>query len=1341
AVYVGTVGGKLYGFGTENHPPTAPTNPAPGGEVNITDTNQPTFTWTMASDPDAFHAASDLTYVIEVTVEGQTNLFTVPGTQASFQYPAAIPIDSKVVWRVRARDPWNAESPWTLFQTFFINKDLTPPADVTNLVGIPVGDRVDLSWAPSASPDVARYGLSYRVESGAYGSEIDAGGATAKSVGGLSLNVVYVFRVRAYDRRENGSAGAELTVLTAPTDTVPPTLLSADFRDTTGAGEVGEATLTFSERVRDGSLTPAGFALNGAPATAFATGAAADDAVIVLKWSPAVAGTGNLALTYAPAVGGLTDLMGNPMAAITAGGFAAGDSVPPVVSSAFARDNAQPGPGPDADDTVVITFSEATNKAVINANNIDSTLSLSGGHTWLSANGSLTGADWSGDGATLTVRLSVAGGAPTVAVGDVLSVRGGLIKDTTGNAAGGTGVAISGLFEADAVPPQLLSATLLDTQRKGSIDQVRLRYTEPVQTATLRAGGVKVNGQAASAVVAGSAADTTVTVTLSPAVAGTGLAQVTYSAAAGALKDLGNNLAPDVPESATVEVDAAAPLLAGPVEVFDANGNGFLDRVEIPFTETMSADAAHRDIADLSLTDADGSTNLLAGRADAHLSVSVAKVTVTLADSSGTKGMPLYRFVENGNGKYIRDLAGNMPPSEGNGSRPVANAGPDQTAPPGVIIISGAGSTDADAGATLTYAWTQAGGQPVSLALPVAGGAGPGAQFLAVLPGTYLFSLTVSDGLFTSLPDSVAVTIQNVKPTAVGMNRTVFKDGDSTTRDLTLSAETSTDANSTPTMSDIVSYIFQQVAGPAPILPGAIAQAGGVGSPTAALDSDLLLPGVYTFEVTVTDRGNLSDTATFTVVVNGAGQTVPLADPGYDRAVERGQTVTLDASRSLDADGDVLTYRWRRVSGPALELSDATAIRPTFYAQELGACLFELMVDDGKAASLPKTVTITVVPRTSRVPLADAGTDVADARVGAEVKLDGTRSAVADGNIPSWLWEQTAGTVVELRDRYTPTPRFTPVQPGAYRFKVTLAITVNAENGEPVTYPASDTVDVTVSDPANAVPVAAVVTPVKGDKGQEARLDGSGSRDPENATLIWFWTQTAGVSVNLKNVASATPSFVPSVEGNYAFDLRVSDGRNFSQPVRAEVIVSGANHAPVLAFEVRLTPPEGGEARVASPDDLKAVVVNSQVLLDLSASSDPDNNALTWFVTQKSGEILTMDGAGRLVAVTPKKAGNYSFEVFVDDGKIHSAATTIAFTVITKDEVVAKQKDADQERRVTFTPVSESVSFCGATAHHAPPSADMRAEVERAAGLLLPAAGALLALLALRRRARLARAG
>ncbi len=100
----------------------------------------------------------------------------------------------------------------------------------------------------------------------------------------------------------------------------------------------------------------------------------------------------------------------------------------------------------------------------------------------------------------------------------------------------------------------------------------------------------------------------------------------------------------------------------------------------------------------------------------------------------------------------------------------------------------------------------------------------------------------------------------------------------------------------------------------------------------------------------------------------------PTAFAGFDAEVALGDTLVLDATRSLDPDGDRLAYDWRleaRPDGSSTTISDARRALASLAPDRLGTYVASLTVSDGDFVSRD-LVTLTAVPAigTSTSPLA-----------------------------------------------------------------------------------------------------------------------------------------------------------------------------------------------------------------------------------------------------------------------------------------------------------------------------------------------------------------------------------
>ena len=279
-------------------------------------------------------------------------------------------------------------------------------------------------------------------------------------------------------------------------------------------------------------------------------------------------------------------------------------------------------------------------------------------------------------------------------------------------------------------------------------------------------------------------------------------------------------------------------------------------------------------------------------------------------------------------------------------------------------------------------------------------------------------------------------------------------------------------------------------------------------------------------------------------------------------------------------------------------------------------------------------------------PVAKAGDDQT-AHPGDNVTLDGSGSTDPELGLLAYAWEiieQPEGSTAELSDPTAVGPSFTVDLFGDYRVRLVVTdpeglasepdeVLVSSFNAPPIAQAGDDQAAVTI--------------------GTIVQLDGTESYDDDGDPITHAWTFVAkpdGSQAALSDAASATPTFVADVHGDYVIELTVSDPWAPSSP--DQVTVSFANVKPVAVA--------GGS---------QAVLVGETVVLDGSGSYDDNYDPLTFrwsFTARPEGSAAELSDPGAIqttfFADTP---GTYVVSLVASDGFEDSDPDNVTIEAVT----------------------------------------------------------------------------
>ena len=331
---------------------------------------------------------------------------------------------------------------------------------------------------------------------------------------------------------------------------------------------------------------------------------------------------------------------------------------------------------------------------------------------------------------------------------------------------------------------------------------------------------------------------------------------------------------------------------------------------------------------------------------------------------------------------------------------PVVVAGEDKVVrlPSNAIILEG--SAKSPSGSIKSVAWEKISGPSVTQE----GDKTTRLSLTNLLEGVYEFRFSAIDDKGKASSDLVKVSVLK----AATPETPVVSAGDD--RAITLPTQSITLQGNVTSTSGVKTMEWSKVSGGAATLHDAN---------TNTLRVTDLAEGQYVFRLLATSEQGAAghDDVQVTVRKAEVQNQSPQVNAGADiKVVLPISTVTLSGTAS-DPDGNIVSYEWTKVSGPAVKINDAG--KPSAYITEFveGTYTFRLTVIDDNGGVATDNVIVGIQPPPSTVPfdnLAYAGEDQTVKFPLDEVLLEGV---ARDSSVPglTFEWKQLAGPRANIK--------------------------------------------------------------------------------------------------------------------------------------------------------------------------------------------------------------------------------------------------------------------------------------------------------------------------------------
>jgi len=566
---------------------------------------------------------------------------------------------------------------------------------------------------------------------------------------------------------------------------------------------------------------------------------------------------------------------------------------------------------------------------------------------------------------------------------------------------------------------------------------------------------------------------------------------------------------------------------------------------------------------------------------------------------------------------------------------PIANAGQDITSVlDEEVIISGSQSQDSD-GDSLTYSWIIK-NSPATSKVTLSDTSSITASFTPDVEGLYTIELTVNDGQATSIADTITVTVEKVNqaPVAVaGEDRTIE-----------LGQNTLLDArNSTDTDLDALSFTWTLLSKPQ----GSLYSITDNSATHFGFTADMI--GNYIFELIASDNESESKVQVTVTVEEQNFQPVAAIDTAALLPI--GYETTLYGSYTDQNLSDAIIYSWSFLSVPdasSLQTFTGNSSYFSFYPDKPGSYIAQIIVNDGKVDSQPRTITVDIQDRVP-TPFEVSIPTFYITKSNQPITVDFSRTLSPNGRELQYSSRLTSGNGSIGIGKSIITPAQITFQSTGTG---THSILVDATDG--VDTAASNNISILVLPADNDVfPV------IKAQKihhtlvNETIEIDLTDEvLDIDGGDLFYNWrvhmTPPLTSPLALADTSTSKQALTLTTPGIYQFMVTVSNNADMSNStVQAVVVYVFENTMPITA--------DAGA-------DIDAIAATSIALDGTASSRYEEADSVLWSITSApyNSTATIFDSAAISTTFTPDVQGRYIVQLsLVIDGQMYSGDTKV----------------------------------------------------------------------------------